>query len=231
MNRTIVLSAIAVALLGAATHWAHGQRQPPPAMTFFIAENRTGTGNLGGIAGADQICQNAAQASGGLNFNHTWHAYLSQEQRGAAPRLDARNRIGSGPWYNAKGQLIASNVADLHGDQQRDRNNIQRATALDARGNEIPGNQHDILTGSDSLGRAFTDGIDHTCNNWTSDGMTLTQQNPNIPADRARAMLGHSDRSGGQNTSWNAAHMSQGCTKQALINTGGAGRIYCFAAN
>jgi hypothetical protein len=221
----IALSAIAIALLGSAARWAHGQQQPPPAMTFFIAENPTGTGNLGGIAGADQICQNAAQASGGLNFNHTWHAYLSQEQRGATPRLDARGHIGSGPWYNAKGQLIASNVADLHGDQQRDRNNIQRATALGARGNEIPGNEHDILTGSDSLGRAFTDGIDHTCNNWTSDGMTLPQGNANLPPDRARAMLGHMDRTGGQNT----AHMSQGCSKQAFINTGGAGRLYCFA--
>jgi hypothetical protein len=239
MNRKPILSAIAITLLGSAALLAQAQQQPPqpaqppqplPAMTFFIAANPTGTGNLGGIAGADQICQNAAQASGGLNFNHTWHAYLSQEQRGTAtPRLDARNRIGSGPWYNAKGQLIAGSVADLHGDRQRDRNNIQRATALDARGNEIPGNQHDILTGSDSEGRAFTDGLDHTCNNWTSDGMTLPQANANVPADRARAMLGHMDRTGGQNTSWNAAHMSQGCSKQALINTGGAGRIYCFA--
>jgi Collagenase NC10 and Endostatin len=229
MNRTIALSAIAIALLGSPAQRAHGQQQPPPAMTFFIAQNPTGTGNLGGIAGADQICQNAAQAAGGLNFNHTWHAYLSQQQRGDQPRINARDRVGTGPWYNAKGQLIASSVADLHGDQQRDRNNIQRATALDARGNEIPGNEHDILTGSDSQGRAFTDGIDHTCNNWTSDGMTLPQQNANIPGDRARAMLGHMDRTGGQNTSWNAAHMSQGCSKQALNNTGGAGRIYCFA--
>jgi hypothetical protein len=229
MNRTIALSAIAVALVGSAAQLGHGQQQAPPAMTFFIAQNPTGTGNLGGIAGADQICQNAALASGGLNFNHTWHAYVSQEQRGAQPRINARDRIGTGPWYNSKGQLIASSVADLHGDQQRDRNNIQRATALDARGNEIPGNEHDILTGSDSQGRAFTDGIDHTCSNWTSGGMTLPQQNPNIPADRARAMLGHMDRTGGQNTSWNAAHMSQGCSKEALNNTGGAGRIYCFA--
>ena len=128
MNRRIGLSALAITMLGSAAQWAHGQQQPPPPMTFFIAANPTGTGNLGGIAGADQICQNAALASGGLNFNHTWHAYLSQEQRGAMPRLDARDRIGTGPWYNAKGQLIASNVADLHGDQQRDRNNIQRAT-------------------------------------------------------------------------------------------------------
>jgi hypothetical protein len=229
MNRMIVISATTAALLGCTALVAHGQQQPPPAMTFFIAVNPTGTGNLGGLAGADQICQNAAQASGGLNFNHIWHAYLSQEQRGNAPRINARDRIGSGPWHNAKGQLIAGSVADLHGDQQRDRNNVQRATALDARGNQIPGNEHDILTGSDSDGRAFTDGIDHTCNNWTSDAMTYPQANPNVSVDRARAMLGHMDRTGGQNTSWNAAHMSQGCSKQALINTGGAGRLYCFA--
>jgi hypothetical protein len=229
MNRTIVVSAIAIMLPGTAALLAQGQAPPSPAMSFFITANPTGTGNLGGIAGADQICQNAAQASGGLNFNHIWHAYLSQEQRGAVPRLDARDHIGTGPWYNAKGQLIASSVADLHGDQQRDRNNIQRAAALDAKGNEIPGNEHDILTGSDSDGRAFTDGYDHTCNNWTSDAMTLPQANPNVPPDRARAMLGHMDRTGGQNVSWNAAHLSQGCSKQALINTGGAGRLYCFA--
>jgi hypothetical protein len=198
-------------------------------MTFFIAANPAGTGNLGGIPGADQICRNAAQASGGLNFNHIWHAYLSQEQRGNTPRINARDRIGNGPWYNAKGLSIASSVADRHGDQQRDRSNIWRATALAAMGNPIPGNEHDILTGADSDGRAFIDGIDHTCNNWTSDAMTYPQANPNVPADRARAMLGHMDRTGGQNTSWNAAHMSQGCSKQALINTGGAGRLYCFA--
>jgi hypothetical protein len=87
------------------------------------------------------------------------------------------------------------------------------------------------LTGSDSLGRSYTDGIDHTCNNWTSDGMSLPHANANVPPDRARAMLGHMDWTGGQNTSWNAAHMSQGCGKQALNNTGGAGRIYCFAVD
>ena len=229
MNRKAVLSTFAIALLASAALVAQAQQPAPPAMSFFIAANPTGTGNLGGIAGADQICQNAVGAAGGTNFNHTWHAYLSQEQRGTAPRLNARDRIGTGPWYNAKGQMIASDVADLHGDQQRDRNNIQRATALDARGNEIPGNEHDILTGSDPDGRAFLDGYDHTCNNWTSDAMTLPQANPNVPPDRARAMLGHMDRSGGQNVSWNAAHMSQGCGKQALINTGGAGRLYCFS--
>ena len=238
MTRTIVVATVAIAFLGSAATLAQAQQPQPPAASFFVAENPNGTGNLGGLAGADQMCQSQAQALGGPAAAKTWHAYLSQEQRGNTPKVNARGRIGTGPWYNVKGQLIASSVADLHGDQQRDRNNIQRATVLDAKGNEIPGvgsaaggNQHDMLTGSDSDGRAFTDGVDHTCNNWTSDGMTLAQANPNVPADRARAMLGHTDRSGGQNTSWNAAHMSQGCTKQALINTGGAGRFYCFATN
>jgi hypothetical protein len=238
MTRTIVVATVAIAFLGSAATLAQAQQPQPPAASFFVAENPNGTGNLGGLAGADQMCQSQAQALGGAAAAKTWHAYLSQEQRGNTPRVNARGRIGTGPWYNAKGQLIASSVADLHGDQQRDRNNIQRATVLDVKGSEIPGvasppggNQHDMLTGSDSDGRAFTDGIDHTCNNWTSDGMTLAQANPNVPADRARAMLGHTDRSGGQNTSWNAAHMSQGCSKQALINTGGAGRFYCFATN
>jgi hypothetical protein len=241
MTRTIVVSTVAIALLGSAAMLAQAQ-QPAPMQpdlaSFFVAENPNGTGNLGGLAGADQMCQTQAQAIGGKAATRTWHAYLSQEQRGTTPRVSARDRIGTGPWYNVKGQLIASTVADLHGDQARDRNNIQRATVLDAKGNEIPGvtappggNQHDILTGSDPDGRAFIDGYDHTCNNWTTDAMTLPQANPNVPADRARAMLGHTDRSGGQNVSWNAAHLSQGCSKQALINTGGAGRLYCFAIN
>jgi hypothetical protein len=242
MKRTITLSTVAIALLGSAAMLAQAQQQQmqPDLASFFVAENSNGTGNLGGLSGADQICQTEAQAIGGRAATRTWHAYVSQEQRGTTPRINARDRIGSGPWYNVKGQMIASSIADLHGDQAgtRDRNNVQRLTALDAKGNEIPGvtsppggNQHDILTGSDPDGRAFIDGYDHTCNNWTSDQMTLPQQNQNVPADRARAMLGHSDRSGGQNTSWNAAHLSQGCTKQALINTGGAGRLYCFATN
>jgi hypothetical protein len=241
MTRTIVVTAVATALAGSAATLAPAQQPAqlqPGVASFFVAENPSGTGNLGGLAGADQLCQSQAQSLGGQAATRTWHAYLSQDQRGNQPRINARTRIGTGPWYNVKGQLIASSVADLHGDNQRDRNNIQRATALDVKGNEIPGvgsppggNQHDAMTGSDSDGRAFTDGYDHTCNNWTSDSMTLPQQNANVPADRARAMLGHTDRSGGQNTSWNAAHMSQGCSKQALINTGGAGRFYCFAIN
>lgn len=241
MSKTVVLSTIVIALLGSASLAQAQQPQPqmnPDLASFFVADNANGTGNLGGITGADQMCQTQAQQLGGKAATRTWHAYLSQDQRNNQPRVNARGRIGPGPWYNVKGQLVASNVGDLHGDNARDRNNVQRLSALDIKGNEIPGvtappggNQHDMMTGSDSDGRAFTDGLDHTCNNWTSDQMALAQQNPNVPAERARAMLGHSDRSGGANTSWNSAHMSQGCTKQSLINTGGAGRFYCFATN
>jgi len=239
--RIIALFATCSALLGSAANLAHAQQPPAPpaAISFFVAENTNQTGNLGGLEGADRMCQQQAQALGGANAARTWRAYLSQEQRGNVPRVNARNRIGSGPWFNVKGVLIASNVADLHGDQQRDRNNMQKANVLDVKGNVIPGverpqgtqNEHDILTGSDSDGRAFTDGLDHTCNNWTSDQLQLTQANPNFPAERARAMLGHSDRSGGGNVSWNSTHMSQGCTKPALNATGGTGRFYCFATN
>jgi hypothetical protein len=238
MNKKIVFCAVAVALLGSAAVFAQGQ-QPQQPMSFFVAANPTGTGNLGGLEGADRICQNAAAAVGA--GNRTWHAYLSTQARPGQPAVNARGRIGNGPWYNAKGVMVAANVAGLHGDQVRDSNNIQRATALDERGNQVPGggqqgvqNEHDVMTGSDSGGRAYTDGIDHTCNNWTSDGMSLPRAAnapEDVPADRARAVLGHMDRTGGGNVSWNAAHMSQGCSKVALNRTGGAGRIYCFAIN
>ena len=209
--------------------------QNNPNMSFFITSAGSGNGaNLGGLTGADAICQNLAQAAGA--GNHTWHAYLSTQGGGGAIGVNARGRIGPGPWYNAKGTMIAANVADLHGDQQRDRNNIQKANVLTEKGEVIKGfgdmpNEHDILTGSDSDGRAFPAGFDTTCNNWTSDQLQLPQANPNFPAERARAMLGHSDRSGGGNVSWNSTHMSQGCTKAALNATGGTGRFYCFATN
>ena len=242
MRKTIVLSAISITLLGSSALVAQAQPAPaaPPAnISFFVANNPNQTGNLGGLAGADQLCQTQAQAFGGANAARTWRAYLSQEQRGNTPRINARDRIGPGPWFNVKGTLVASNVADLHGDQVRDRNNIQKANVLDAKGEVIPGvgvpqgtqNEHDVLTGSDSQGRAFTDGLDHTCGNWTSDGLSLPQANANFPAERARAMLGHTDRTGGGNVSWNAVHMSQGCSKAALNATGGTGRFYCFATN
>jgi hypothetical protein len=220
MNRTIILSAIGLTLAGSAAVLAAPAPQQP--MSFFVTSTVPGTGNLGGLAGADQICQNLATAAGA--GNKTWHAYLSQQAQGNTPAVNARGRIGPGPWYNAKGQLIASNVADLHGDQARDRNTIRKTSSLTEKGAMVNGfgdmpNEHDMLTGSDSDGRAFTDGLDHTCNNWTSDSTTN------------RAMLGHHDRNGNGNVSWNSAHMSRDCTKAGLIATGGAGKFYCFAIN
>ena len=222
MNRKIILSAIAITLLGSAAVLAQGAAQPQQPMSFFVTSAVPGHGNLGGLAGADQICQNLAAAAGA--GNRTWHAYLSQTQQGNQPSVNARGRIGNGPWYNAKGVLIASNVADLHGDNNRDRNNIQKTVALNEKGEVIKGfgdmpNQHDAMTGSDSEGRAFPAGFDATCANWTSN----TAMN--------KAMLGHTDRQGGANTSWNSAHLSRSCTAEDLIATGGAGKFYCFATN
>lgn len=221
MNKRIILSAIAVTLVGSAAVLAAQAPQHP--MTFFVAREVPGTGNLGGLAGADAICQRLAAGAGA--GNHTWHAYLSTVTTAQEVGVNARGRIGPGPWYNAKGDLIAASVADLHGDVQRDRNAIRKTSALDEHGMPINGvgdmpNEHDMMTGSDSDGRALPLGpADVTCNNWTSDG------------NNARTMLGHSDRQGGGNTSWNAAHMSRDCTKQGLIMTGGAGHFYCFAIN
>lgn len=242
MNRTLILSAIGITFLGSAAGVLAQGQQPQQPMSFFVtSKTPTGTGNLGGLAGADQICQNLAAAAGA--GNRTWRAYLSAEARPGQPAVNARGRIGDGPWYNAKGIMIAGSVADLHGDQQRDRNAIRLTTVLDEKGQQVPGNspttqqEHDILTGSDSGGRAFTDGTDHTCMNWTTDAMTVPptpdQAKEGVPPSRARAMIGHSDRGlqGAGNTSWNAAHMTQGCSKQALMNSGGAGRFYCFAIN
>jgi hypothetical protein len=220
MSTKLLLAAAAVTLAGSAAVLAAQAPQHP--MTFFAASTVPGTGNLGGLAGADAICQNLAQAAGA--GNHTWHAYLSTQAAGGNTGANARGRIGPGPWYNAKGVMIAANVADLHGDNARDRNNIQKANVLTEKGEVIKGfgdmpNEHDMMTGSDSDGRAFPGGFDTTCNNWTSDGTDH------------RVMLGHSDRQGGGNVSWNSAHLSRDCTKAGLIATGGAGHIYCFAIN
>jgi hypothetical protein len=198
-----------------------GQQQP---MGFFITSVGVGDGgNLGGLAGADKHCQNLAAAAGA--GSRTWRAYLSTAAVGNQPAVYARERIGNGPWFNAKGQLIARDVADLHGDIERDRNNIRKPTALTEKGQEVKGvgdkpNEHDMLTGSDSHGRIAVGAPQVlTCNNWTSN------------ADTDRAILGHHDRLGGGSASWNAVHMSAGCSQPALVKTGGAGLFYCFAAN
>ena len=193
-------------------------------MTFFITSVGAGNGaNLGGLTGADRHCQQLAAAAGAGN-NGTWYAYLSTSGSGGQPAVNARDRIGSGPWYNAKNARIAQNVADLHGDtleQARRGNNLTKVTALTEKGETINGvgdspNRHDMLTGSQLDGTAFTDGADHTCGNWTSNGTGTAQ-------------LGHHDRTGGGNTSWNSTHPSRGCSQENLVSTGGAGLFYCFA--
>jgi len=201
-----------------------GKKGPPPQMSFFVTSEGGGKGaDLGGLAGADALCQRLAGASGQPGAtSKTWHAYLSTQGSGA---VDARDRIGNGPWYNAKGQQIAASLAELHGDtleSGRLGNRINKVSALDEKGNMHKGigdtpNEHDVLTGSQPDGRAFTDNADHTCNNWTS-------------SSTGTAMLGHLDRLGGPNASWNSVHPSQGCSQQNLIATGGAGFLYCFAA-
>lgn len=194
-------------------------------MTFFVTSVGVGDGaNLGGLAGADRHCQTLAAAAGA--GNHTWHAYLSAPASGNQPVVNARDRIGSGPWYNAKGAQIAKDVGDLHGDtldQARLGNNLGKQTALTEKSEIVNGvgdtpNRHDMLTGSQPDGRAYSDSADHTCNGWTSNGSGTAQ-------------LGHSDRNGGGNQSWNSAHPSRGCSQDNLVSTGGAGLFYCFATN
>jgi hypothetical protein len=197
---------------------------PPQPMSFFVTSVGKGDGaNYGGLAGADAHCQQLAAAAGA--GNRTWRAYLSANASGNQAAVNARDRIGSGPWYNARGRGIAQNVADLHGDTldaARLGNNLSRTTVFSEKNEPIKGagdtpNQHDILTGSQLDGRGFTDGADHTCQNWTSN------------ADTGSAQVGHFDRTGGNNTSWNSAHASSGCSQAKLVSTGGAGLLYCFA--
>jgi len=217
---------LAAAVAGS-TYMARAQQPAPQQpMSFFITSVGLGQGaNLGGIAGADKHCQTLAAAAGG--GAKTWHAYLSASAAGGQPAVNARDRIGNGPWYNAKNARIAENVADLHGDtlaQAQRGNNLTKVTALDEKGNTVNGvgdtpNRHDMLTGSTLDGRAFTDSADHTCGNWTSTAAT------------GIAQLGHHDRQGGGATSWNSIHPSRGCSQENLVSTGGAGLFYCFAIN
>jgi hypothetical protein len=208
-------SLAAAALLAAATP-ALAQSAD---LSFFVSSAGSGKGaDLGGLAGADRLCQNLAEAAG--SRGRTWRAYLSTQGDGA---VNARDRIGKGPWRNAKGAVIAKDVAELH-----DGNNLTKETALDERGEVVKGrgdqpNEHDILTGTQADGTAFAAGEDRTCGNWTKGG-----------ADGS-AMVGHHDRIGLNDTppakSWNASHPSRGCSQEALRATGGAGKVYCFAAN
>jgi hypothetical protein len=193
---------------------AAAQRQP---MSFFVTSVGKGDGaNLGGLAGADAHCQALAKAAG--QGEAVWHAYLSTQGSAA---VNARDRIGKGPWHNFKGVAVAQNVADLHSDK----NNLTKETVLNEKGEVVNGrgdtpNRHDVLTGSNPDGTAFPAGADHTCANWTSSG-------------EGSAQVGHHDRIGGGDnpTSWNSAHGSRGCSQENLRGTGGDGLFYCFATN
>jgi len=217
INKKAVAAAIAV--LGVGVYSAIAQ-SPAANMSFFVTSSNAKGGNLGGLAGADQVCQSLAKAAGA--GAKTWRAYLSTST------VDAKSRIGNGPWYNFKGELIAQNLADLH---TADKNKISGTTALTEKGTVpnylamVDGKaapaaqplQHDILTGTNEDGTKNAD----TCNNWT------------VGDASAKAMLGHADRLGrnpGLN-SWNAIHASQGCGQEQLAPTGGAGMLYCFASN
>ena len=189
-------------------------------MNFFLISVGSGDGaNLGGLAGADRHCQALAQDAGA--GGKTWQAYLSTQGQGV---VNARDRIGQGPWYNHGGRMIAENLSELHGDtldEARKGNLISKSTALSENGEQINGsgdspNKHDILTGSQLDGRAYTDGEDHTCDNWTSN-------------NEGSAQVGHHDRTSSSSISWVSAHPSRGCSQENLISTGGDGLFYCFA--
>ena len=204
---------IVAACLAAAPVAAQDVPTISPAMSFFITSTGRGFGgNLGGLAGADAICLQRAVAVG--RGDRRWRAYLSAPPSGDAPAVHARDRIGQGPWVNAQGIRIAASVEELH----RDGANLTRDTALTEAGAQVGPTRHDILTGSNADGTLLTKG-DATCRGWTSH------------AD-GRAMVGHHNRSGGgQGDSWNAAHLSRGCSQAALRASLGDGLFYCFAAD
>jgi hypothetical protein len=218
--RSMILASVGLMVAGMA---APAQAQQASEMTFFVTSAGPGKGgDLGGIAGADAQCGKLAQAAG--SAGKTWHAYLSTQ---GASAVNARDRIGKGPWKNAKGAVVAKGVDDLHSDA----NNITKQTNLSEKGEVINGrgdtpNRHDILTGSTTEGRAFPAGEDRTCNNWTS-------------STTGSAMLGHHDRQGlrddAPSKSWNSSHPSRGpdggCSQADLKSTGGDGLLYCFAVN
>jgi len=224
-KRTVIIASVALVSGGSVVSQA---QQPPPQspnMTFFVTSAGPGKGaDLGGLEGADRQCQTLAQGAG--TGGKTWRAYLSTQTVGDARAVNARDRIGNGPWQNFKGEVVAQSVDDLHSDN----NKLGMQTSLTERGTMVPGvgytpNYHDVLTGSQADGRAFLPGEDKTCRNWTS-------------STQGSAMVGHIDRRGlrddAPSKSWNASHLSRGpdggCSQSDLRSTGGNGLLYCFAA-
>jgi hypothetical protein len=214
------VAAGAAALL-AAFVYSGGAGAQGNAMSFFVTSANPGKGaDFGGLSGADAYCQSLASSAGASG--RTWHAYLSTTASGNSPAVNARDRIGKGPWQNAKGEVIAANVDELHS-----ANKLNKQTALTEKGQTVSGSgdpvtTHDILTGSTPDGRAPTAAGDSTCGNWTKSG-------------EGSAIVGHHDRKGLDESapakSWNSSHPTKGCALDALKSTGGGGLLYCFAVN
>jgi len=248
------------ALLVLPVSWSYlalAQQRPPQRhpMTFFVTSIPIGDGgNLGGLAGADAHCQALATTVGA--GDRVWRAYLSTQPRPGKPAVNARDRIGTGPWYNVKGERIARDLAHLHGDTlelARLGNNLNKLTGLTEKGQVVPGlndfpdprdrdwdyvkttpysNRHEMLTGTQPDGRAYTDAFDNTCDNWTSnkDPEPGQAQGPLVAGpNRPNAQIGFPDRNGGGNGSWNSSHGTRGCSQRALVLTHGIGQFYCFA--
>ena len=250
--RILVSNLIIVALASPVATAQHGMPGGHP-MTFFVTSEPIGDGgNLGGLEGADAHCQTLATAVGAGDF--IWRAYLSTQERPGEPAVNARDRIGQGPWHNFNGVMIASSLAHLHGDTielARMGNNLHKQTGLTEKGAIVPGlydfldprdndweyvkntpysNRHEVLTGSQPDGRAFPPGIDYTCNNWTSNE-DPEEDLPGLTGGpgRPNAQIGFPDREGGGNGSWNSSHGTRGCSQDALPRTHGIGQYYCFA--
>ena len=240
--KTFAWIAAFVALIASDTPHAQGNANGPASdvvpsslMTFFVTSEPIGNGgNLGGLAGADAHCQKLASAVGA--GQRTWRAYLSTQARPGQPAVNARDRIGNGPWFHPKERVVdylnrrlsrPLVKSQIHGDtllEAQRGSNMSKEFALTEKGDLVNGigdplpTRHDILTGSQPDGRAFPEGVDLTCNNWTSNGS-------------GSAQVGHSDRVGYGNQSWNSSHATTGCSQRALVTTGGVGLFYCFAVD
>jgi hypothetical protein len=221
MNHNLLRNALITGIAAACLISCTGMGTPSAPTTFFITSANPGKGgDLGGLAGADAICERLAGAAGVGGRN--WRAYLSTQATAGAPAVNARDRIGNGPWVNAKGVVIARDLTELHRT-----NTISKETALTESGEVVPArpdpvNKHDIMTGSKPDGTAMPAGKDATCSNWTSSG-------------QGGAMVGHHNRDGINpdpvaNVSWNSSHITPGCDMPSLAKVGGAGLLYCFAA-
>ena len=211
--RILLILSLVLALVPVPTGLDGQESAPAPPMTFFITSVGRGFGgNLGGLRGADAHCQQLANAAG--RGDRTWAAYLSAPGADGAPVVHARDRIGAGPWHNARGVEIASSVEHLHSED----NSLGLETALTEKGTIVSPGRHDILTGSNADGTLARGARDTTCRGWTSH-------------TEGRAMLGHHNRSGGGQApaSWNSAHLSRGCSQAALRASLGDALVYCFA--